>query len=209
MDKKKSKMIQFLKTNPTPINLNSNNKILEEDETLLLIIDMQQKILNSIKDNHQLVFNINKLIDTCTLLNVHIALTEQNPLKLGKTIESITNNNEFPNFEKMEFSCSKNKNLMNYINEYEFKNIIICGIESHICILQTSIDLLQKGLNIIIPRDAIGSRNEIDNDTAFLRLVLSGAVASTTESIICELCKTSNRKEFREVSKILKSSFSN
>ena len=96
---------------------------------------------------------------------------------------------------------------MNYINEYNFKNIIVCGIESHICILQTSIDLLQKGLNILIPRDAIGSRNEIDNDTAFLRLILSGAVASTTESLICELCKTANRKEFREVSKILKNSF--
>ena len=65
-----------------------------------------------------------------------------------------------------------------------------------------------KGLNILIPRDAIGSRNEIDNDTAFIRLILSGALASTTESLICELCKTSSRKEFREISKILKRSFS-
>ena len=200
-------MDQFLKKNTTQIYVNNN--ILVEDETLLLIVDVQEKLLKNIKDNKLLVFNIKKLINTCNLLNIQIAITEQNPFKLGKTLESVIDDNEYPIFEKMEFSCIKNKSFINYLNEHNFNNIIVCGIESHICVLQTSIDLLQKGLNILIPRDAIGSRNEIDNDTAFLRLILSGAVASTTESLICELCKTSNRKEFREVSKILKDSFSN
>jgi nicotinamidase-related amidase len=200
-------MDEFLKKNTAQIYVNNN--ILVEDETLLLIVDVQQKLLKNIKDNKLLVFNIKKLINTCNLLNIQIAITEQNPMKLGKTLESIIDDNEYPIFEKMEFSCIKNKSFINYLNEHNFNNIIVCGIESHICVLQTSIDLLQKGLNILIPRDAIGSRNEIDNDTAFLRLILSGAVASTTESLICELCKTSNRKEFREVSKILKDSFSN
>ena len=200
------KMDQFLKENSRLIK---NNNILLEDETLLLIVDVQEKLIKNIKDYQLIIFNIKKLIDTCNLLNVRIAITEQNPLKLGKTLEAITENNEYPYFEKMEFSCSKNKNFINYISEYNFKNIIVCGIETHICILQTCIDLLQKDLNILIPRDAIGSRHEIDNDTAFIRLALSGAVASTTESLICELCKTSSRKEFKEVSKILKTSFSN
>ena len=202
-------MDQFLKENSAAKNANNNTKTLLEDETLLLIVDVQQKLISHINGNQLLIFNIKKLIDTCNLLNVHIAITEQNPLKLGMTLESILDKNEFPKFEKMEFSCSENKNFINYINEFNFKNIIVCGIESHICILQTSIDLLEKGFNILIPRDAIGSRNAIDNETAFLRLILSGAVASTTESLICELCKTSSRKEFREVSKILKKSFSN
>ena len=202
-------MDQFLEQSPTEKKLNSNSKTLLENETLLLIVDVQQKLINNIKGSQLLIFNIKKLIDTCNLLNVNIAITEQNPLKLGMTLESILYDNEYPKFEKMEFSCSENKNFLNYINKNNFKNIIVCGIESHICILQTSIDLLRKGFNILIPRDAIGSRNELDNETAFLRLILSGAVASTTESLICELCKTSNRKEFREVSKILKNSFSN
>ena len=202
-------MDQFIKQSPTEKKLNNNSKTLLENETLLLIVDVQKKLINNIKGSQLLIFNIKKLIDTCNLLNVNIAITEQNPLKLGMTLESISNDNEYPKFEKMEFSCCENKNFLNYINKNNFKNIIVCGIESHICILQTSIDLLRKGFNILIPRDAIGSRNEIDNDTAFLRLILSGAVASTTESLICELCKTSNRKEFREVSKILKNSFSN
>ena len=200
-------MDQFFKKNPTKIN--ASNKILVEDETLLLIVDVQQRLIKNIKDNQLLIFNIKKLIDTCNLLDVRIVIAEQNPLKLGKTIGSITGNNEYPKFEKMEFSCGNNENFINYIKEYNFKNIIVCGIESHICVLQTSLELLGKGFNILIPRDAIGSRNGMDNETAFLRLILSGAIASTTESLICELCKTSSRKEFRDVSKILKKSFSN
>tara|TARA_B100000965_G_scaffold87603_1_gene71048 strand:+ start:470 stop:1066 length:597 start_codon:yes stop_codon:yes gene_type:complete len=187
----------------------NNNKVIAEKETLLLIIDMQEKLISNIKGNKLLTFNIKKLIDACNLLNTRIAITEQNPLKLGRTLESILERKEYPMFEKMEFSCSKKIDFSNYLNENNFKNIIVCGIESHICILQTSIELLEKGFNVLIPRDAIGSRNELDNDTAFLRLILSGAVASTTESLICELCKTSSRKEFREISKILKKSVSN
>ena len=202
-------MDQFLGNNPIEKNVKNNTKALLENETLLLIVDVQQKLISNIESNQLLIFNIKKLIDTCHLLNVHVAFTEQNPLKLGMTLESILGNNKYPIFEKMEFSCCESRNFINYISDYNFKNIIVCGIESHICILQTSIDLLKKGFNILIPRDAIGSRNKIDNDTAFLRLILSGAVASTTESLICELCKTSSRKEFREISKILKNSFSN
>ena len=202
-------MDQFLKNKNLNKNIEKSHKVILENETLLLILDMQEKLISNIKGNQLLTFNIKKLIDTCNLLNVRIAITEQNPLKLGKTLESLLEKKEYPIFEKMEFSCNKNKNFTNYIKKYNFKNIIVCGIESHICILQTSIELLRNGLNILIPRDAIGSRNKIDNDTAFLRLISSGAVASTTESLICELCKTANRKEFKEVSKILKNSFSN
>ncbi len=202
-------MDNFFKNKTMKENIYSKNKVIQEDETLLLILDMQEKLISNIQGNQLLIFNIKKLIDTCNLLNVRVAITEQNPSKLGRTVESILKTKEYPKFEKMEFSCGKNKIFIDYIKKYNFKNIIVCGIESHICILQTSIELLDQGLNILIPRDAIGSRNEIDNDTAFLRLVLSGAIASTTESLICELCKTSSRKEFRQISKILKNSFSN
>ena len=202
-------MQQFLSNKNTNKKKDNPIKLIKEDETLLLVLDMQEKLITNIKDNKLLIFNIKKLIKTCDLLNIRIAFTEQNPLKLGKTLDTILQSRQYPTFEKMEFSCSKNKSFIEYIGEYNFKNIIICGIESHICILQTSIELLEKGLNILIPRDAIGSRKLIDNETAFLRLILSGATASTTESIICELCKTSSRKEFRDISKILKHSFSN
>ena len=196
-------------------NKNANNKkvnlinLILEDETLLLIMDMQERLLSNIEGNKIITFNIKKLIDTCNLLNVRIAITEQNPLKLGSTLESILEIKDYPTFKKMKFSCGTNNSFIDYVKKYNLKNIIVCGIESHICVLQTSIELLAYGLNIIIPRDAIGSRNEVDNETAFLRLIISGAIPSSTESLICELCKTSSRKEFREISKLLKNSFSN
>ena len=196
-------------------NKNANNKkvnlinLILEDETLLLIMDMQERLLSNIEGNKIITFNIKKLIDTCNLLNVRIAITEQNPLKLGSTLESILEIKDYPTFKKMKFSCGTNNSFIDYVKKHNLKNIIVCGIESHICVLQTSIELLAYGLNIIIPRDAIGSRNEVDNETAFLRLIISGAIPSSTESLICELCKTSSRKEFREISKILKNSFSN
>tara|TARA_Y100001968_G_scaffold316583_1_gene344602 strand:+ start:808 stop:1404 length:597 start_codon:yes stop_codon:yes gene_type:complete len=197
-------MYEFLGEKISKDKRENNTQIILEDETLLLIMDIQEKLFEHIEGNKKLLYNVRKLIESCNIMNVHIAITEQNPLKLGKTLDSIIENNEYPTFEKREFSCSENIDFINYLSKYNFKNIIICGIESHICILQTSIELLYKGYNILIPRDAIGSRNEIDNETAFLRLILSGAVASTTESLICELCKTSTRNEFRSISKILK-----
>ena len=202
-------MDEFLSQRKRKEQINNSSKVILEKETLLLILDMQEKLISNIKGNQLLIFNIKKLVDACDLMNVRIAMTEQNPIKLGKTLESISKNKEYPKFEKMEFSCCKKDSFIDYVSKNNFKNIIVCGIESHICVLQTSIELLGKGFNILIPRDAIGSRNEMDNDTAFLRLILSGAIASTTESLICELCKTASRKEFREVSKILKKSFSN
>ena len=204
-------MDQFLRSKFFNKRLDSinTNKLIKEDQTLLLIIDIQEKLIKSIYEDKLLIFNLKKLIKTCNLLNVNIAITEQNPLKLGKTINAITNDKEYKKFEKLEFSCGKNEDFLNYLNQFNFQNIIICGIESHICVLQTSIELLEKGFNILIPKDAIGSRKSIDKETAFLRLILAGAIPSTTESIICELCKTSNRKEFREISNILKDSFSN
>ena len=130
-------MDQFSRKENHKGNTHSNSNLILEHDTLLLVLDMQEKLIANITGRQRLIFNIKKLIDTCNLLNVHIAITEQNPLKLGKTLESIIDSKEYPIFEKMEFSCSQNKNFIDYLKKYNFKNIIICGIESHICVLQT------------------------------------------------------------------------
>ena len=117
-------MDQFLRNKNMKEKIYDDNQLILEEETLLLILDMQEKLIKNIKGNKLLIFNIKKLIDTCNLLGVSIAITEQNPLKLGKTLESILEDKEYPKFEKMEFSCSKNKSFIDYLNKYNFKNII-------------------------------------------------------------------------------------
>ncbi len=181
-----------------------NSQSIREDQTLLLIVDHQEKLIQKIEGNKLITFNIKRLIDSCILLNVEIVISEQNPSRLGETSKEILPLKDLMKFEKMEFSCLENRIFKDYLSKKCVKNIILCGIESHICILQTSLDLLSNKFNVLIPRDAIGSRNNIDNETAFIRLTSSGAIPSTTESLICELCKNASRKEFKDISRILK-----
>ena len=84
-------------------------------------------------------------------------------------------------------------------------NLIVCGIETHICIQQTVIDCLKKGFEVILISDAMSSRNKVDHDIALKRMVQVGAILTTTESMIFELCKTADRKEFKEIKNIIMS----
>ena len=81
--------------------------------------------------------------------------------------------------------------------------MIVCGIETHICIQQTVLDCLQKGFEVILISDAMSSRNKVDHEISLKRMIQTGAILSTTESIIFELCKTADRKEFKEIRNII------
>ena len=182
-------------------------KKIKESAYCLLIIDVQEILIKSIPEHKKLIWNIERLIDASNLLNSKIISTEQNPDKLGNTVKRIKSKLTRNSYSKMGFSCCCNPNLKKELEESQRKDIIICGVESHICVLQTAIDLIDFNYNVHIIIDAVGSRNIIDQTTAIKRLESVGAIISTTETAIFELCKTSERKEFREISKIIKRSF--
>ena len=171
----------------------------------LLIIDIQEKIIGPIFNRDLLIKNIKKLINAYQILEKNIFLSEQNPLKLGPTIRELLPQTEFKKIEKMEFSVAKNQEFLKDIDTKNITNFIICGIETHICIQQTVLDLLKLGYSVILIVDTMGSRNKLDHEVALKRMIYEGAILGTTESIIFELCKTANRKEFRDISKIIKS----
>ena len=137
------------------------------------------------------------------MLEENIFVSEQNPLKLGATIPELLPKVGFKKIEKMEFSLA---NIQEFLKEFKHKkitNLIVCGIETHICIQQTALDCLQKGFEVILVSDAMSSRNRTDHEIALQRMIQNGAILTTTESIIFELCKTANRKEFKEVRDII------
>ena len=183
---------------------NENIGLINEHKTALLIVDYQEKLVPSIENNSTIIFEIERLIDTFNILGLKIFFTEQNPEKLGKTIKSLSSKQHYNSFPKMSFSCQKCPELMNEFINFSIENIIICGLETHICILQTSIELMQRGYNVLIPRDAMGSRRNIDHETGLLRLFNSGAIPATTDMLLFELCKTAERDEFKSLSKIAK-----
>tara|TARA_Y100000991_G_scaffold166829_1_gene128675 strand:- start:4 stop:561 length:558 start_codon:yes stop_codon:yes gene_type:complete len=183
---------------------NSSAKLLTRVNGLL-IIDVQEKIIRPIFNKDLITKNIKKLIDAYQILEENIFVSEQNPLKLGTTILELLPKAEFKKIEKMEFSLANIQEFLKELENKKITNLIVCGIETHICIQQTVLDCLQKGFEVILISDAMSSRNKMDHEIALQRMIQSGAFLTTTESIIFELCKTSNRKEFKEIRNIIMS----
>jgi len=169
----------------------------------LLIIDVQEKILKAIFNKDSITKNIKNLIDAYQILEENIFLSEQNPFKLGATLHELLPKNGFKKIEKMEFSLANIQEFLEELKNNKITNLIVCGIETHICIQQTALDCLQKGFEVILVSDAMSSRNRLDHEIALQRMIQKGAILTTTESIIFELCKTADRKEFKEIRNII------
>ena len=170
----------------------------------LLLIDIQQKIINPIKNKDSIIKNIKKLLSAYQILDEHIFISEQNPLKLGETIPKLLPKVSFNKIQKMDFSIASSADLLNKLDNKKINNLIICGFETHICIQQSVLEFLKKGYEVYVISDAMGSRNNLDHEISLQRMLLKGAIITTTESIIFEICKTSKRKEFKEISNIIK-----
>ena len=173
-------------------------------QNALILIDIQEKILKPIFNKDLITKNIRKVLNAYEILDENIFLSEQNPPKLGPTIPELLPKAGFKRIEKMEFSLANSQEFIKELDKKKITNLIICGIETHICIQQTVLDLLQTGYDVILISDATGTRNKIDHEIALQRMIHKGAILTTTESIIFELCKTANRKEFKEISNIIK-----
>ena len=145
-----------------------------------------------------------KILNAYEILDKNIFISEQNPFKLGTTISELLPKAGFKRIEKMDFSLANNQDFIEELDKKKITNLIVCGIETHICIQQTVLELLQIGFEVILISDATGSRNKLDHEIALQRMINKGAILTTTESIIFELCKTANRKEFKEISNIIK-----
>jgi len=171
----------------------------------LIIIDIQGKIIRPIFNKDSIIKNIKKLINAYQILEENIFISEQNPLKLGVTIPTLLPKAGFKKIEKMEFSLAKIDEFSKELKNKKITNLIVCGIETHICIQQTVLDCLQRGFEVILISAAMGSRNRADHEIALQRMTQSGAILTTTESIIFELCETADRKEFIEIRNIIMS----
>ena len=171
----------------------------------LLIIDIQEKILRPIFNKDSIIKNIKKLINAYQILEENIFVSEQNPIKLGVTIPELLPKPGFKKIEKMEFSLANIPEFLKELKNKKITNLIVCGIETHICVQQTVLDCLQKGFEVILISDAMSSRNRLDHKIALQSMAQRGAFLTTTESIIFELCKTAERKEFKEIRNIIMS----
>lgn len=181
------------------------NKLLKPEKTALLIIDIQKRILPVI-NNHQLVVdNTLKLIKGFKVLSLPIYFTEQYPKGLGPTTRSISDElGDLKPFDKMSFSCSGAGELFTEFKKKNLSQIVVCGIEAHVCVQQTVLDLIESGIQVNLAADAVSSRKEIDYRTALERMRDHTAEITTTESILFELLNICGTPQFKEISKLVK-----
>lgn len=181
-----------------------NSKILQKEKTALLIIDVQKRILDVMLNKNSLVENIIKLIKGMKVLGVPVFFTEQYPKGLGETIDEIKNELGYDAIQKMSFSCSGAEKLFQDFIDKNISQVVLCGIESHVCVQQTALDLLENGFQVNVAADAISSRKELDLKIAIERMRANKAEITTTESILFELLNISGTEEFKSVIKIVK-----
>jgi len=180
-------------------------KILDRQKTILLLIDIQERILGVMQNPDKVVLNTVKLIKGFKILNSKIIYTEQYPKGLGQTFGEIKAelNNHTP-VQKMSFSCYGAGNLFSELKQGNFQQVVVAGIETHVCVQQTVLDLLANNFQVNLVADAVSSRNQIDHKTAINRMRVHGAEITTTESVLFEMLNVSGTDEFKAISKIIK-----
>jgi len=175
------------------------------ENSVLIVIDVQGNLAQSVHNKERLFKNIRALIKAAQILQIPILLTEQAPDKIGKTIPEIKELLEDVEAICKEcFSCGALPEFMDKLKALQRKEIIIAGIESHVCVLQTVNDLIESGYTVQVVLDAISSREQINSDVAIERMKALGATPSTMEMMVTELIKGPKHAHFKEILSLMK-----
>jgi len=179
---------------------------LVRDKTGLLIVDIQEKFRPAVRDFETIVENIVRLTLTFQLYDMPILVTEQYPQGLGATVELVRNQFDIMEpVEKLHFSCMRSGEFRQTLFSRELKTVVVCGIESHVCVNQTVHDLLAEGFAVHVVADAVGSRNPVDHATALEKMYRAGVVPATTEMVLFELTEKAGTPEFKNIQHMVKS----
>lgn len=183
--------------------LPSSPELMSPDDTGLLVVDMQERFLNVIPESERLVWNARRLLDGAVALGVPAATTEQYPEKLGPTVAQLAE--YLPDRpSKLAFSCGERGEIFADWAKAGRHRVLICGIETHVCVQQTALDLLADGFRVYLAVDALGTRHAVDHEIALRRLEMSGATLTTVEAALFELCRVAGTPQFKKISKLAK-----
>lgn len=182
-----------------------DNMRIKRDQTAAVVIDVQEKLFPLIHEHDQIAKNMAILIKGLKLLEVPILVTQQYTKGLGETVKPIKEAMDgYEHIEKMAFSCCGDEGFMSQFKLFDRKNVVLMGIESHVCVLQTTLDLLEAGYQPIVIEDCVSSRKLNDKKIAVKRMRTSGAIISTYESILFELTEVSGTELFKGIVKLVK-----
>lgn len=178
---------------------------IEKDETAGLLIDVQERLIPHIYQYEKLTSQTVRLIEGLKILDIPLIMTQQYTKGLGNTISEITEKTgDTEPIEKNSFSCCDTPEFMTHLASMAKDFIIIAGIEAHVCVMQTAIDAIENGYKTVIIEDCVSSRNVNDKQVAIERMRQEGAIISTVESVLFEMCRHAGNDTFKAISKLVK-----
>lgn len=175
----------------------------------LLIIDVQNKVLAPIPNKREIIENIVHLIEAAKLLSVPVTVSEHYPEGLGPTVKPLKAalGGDAAFFDKIYFSCLKQDALSHHLEEHRDMGrgqVIVAGIETHVCVGQTALDLIAEGYEVFVVADAVGSRAQTSRDLGLRRLERSGAFIVDSEMVLFEWLEKAGTPEFKALQKLIK-----
>jgi nicotinamidase-related amidase len=187
----------------TPDNYLRSPELMSPEDTVLLVVDVQVKLMPLIRGQGRILWNLRRLLDGAEATGVKALATEQYPQGLGPTVPELAAKlGEIPS--KAAFSCAGCEPFMAELRRLNASKVLVAGIEAHVCVQQTVLDLLAGGYRVYVPVDAVGSRYEIDYQTGLRRMESAGATLTTTESALFEWCQVSGTPTFKKISALVR-----
>jgi len=179
--------------------------MLTPENTVLIIVDVQGKLAQLMHKKEALFENLQRIIKGSQILGIPILWAEQNPEGLGPTIPEVARllSNIQP-ISKFSFSCCGSERFMQELEALDRKQVLIAGIEAHVCVYQTTMDLLELGYEVQIVADAVSSRAAENREIGLARMKDAGASLTSTEAALFELLKVARGVKFKEILKIVK-----
>ncbi len=179
--------------------------MLSANDTVAIIIDVQERLIDHMHDADQVKANAARLIEGCGILGVPVAFTEQYPKGLGPTIDELrTLLADCIRFEKQVFSCWRQDDFQRWLVNSERNNVLLAGIETHVCVSQTAVDLLENGFHVEVVADAVSSRREENREIGLSKMQRRGADLTSTEMALFELLRVAKGDRFKAVSRLVR-----
>ena len=174
-------------------------------DTFLLVIDVQEKLLPRMQQKETLTRNLQTIIQGARVFSLPVIYTEQAPNKIGTTIPELAPLLKgCDRFEKLSFSCYGLPDFVMKVTALKKKNVIVAGVETHVCVYQTVLDLIKMGFNVHVVVDAVSSRTPLNKEIGLNLMSRAGANLTSTETVLCELLKRAEGKEFKEIFDLIK-----
>lgn len=183
--------------------LTRSPELMTATDTGVLVVDAQEKLLAVVPDAARITWNCRRILDAAKVLGLPTAATEQYPERLGPTVAELRDRLATPT-GKLAFSgagCAPALEAWKSDGRYR---VLVCGIETHVCIQQTALDLAADGWLVYVAADAVGTRHAIDHEIALRRMEAAGVIMTTTEAAIFEWCCESGTPEFKQISALAK-----